>query len=107
MTQYYQNNRDHIKARVKAYNAKNKEKIALYQKKYHREYYKANREEILECKMEYYQANREELLKRQKEYYHANKDKARKYYRDNKEKIQSYQKEYHKKSNDSLEDLPP
>ena len=65
---------------------------------YNRNYYKENRERILEQKKEYYERTREEKLAYREVYYQENKEEliqyARKYYRDNKDKIRKYNKKY-------------
>lgn len=63
-----------------------------------KEYYKANKEKLLQGNHEYYETNKEEVIIHQKEYYTKNKDKILDYHKEynekNKNKIADYQKEY-------------
>jgi hypothetical protein len=54
-----------------------------------KEYYEANKEQILEQQKEYYETNKEQISEYQKEYYEANKEQISEYQKE-------YQKEYYK-----------
>ena len=68
-TEYYEENKETIKERLKNYREKNKEKIAKY--------YEKNKEKILlNCK-EYREKNKEIILLKKKEYYQKKKEKLK------------------------------
>jgi len=63
-----------------------------------KEYYKQNREKMIEREREYYKQNKERIAQRHKEYYQRNKDKIaekdRIYRENNKDKIAEYKKRW-------------
>jgi hypothetical protein len=70
------------------------------------EYYKTNKDVILNYKKEYYEANKDEILNKQKEYYEANKNeklnKQKQYYKTNKDEILNYKKEYYQTNKNKI-----
>jgi len=89
---------------VKEYKELNKEKVDLYQKEYHKKYYKDNRQVILSRMTEYYESNQDKVLSYHKEYYEKNKEelkeKQRKYIIDNRESVLEGKKVYHRNNLD-------
>ena len=83
--EYYQKNKEKLKAYSKEYNKKNKEKI----KEYYLEYNKKNKEKYNEYQNEY-----------QKEYYQKNKEKIKAYKLKSKEKIKEYRRDKYKNNID-------
>lgn len=67
-------------------------------KECYKQYYKNNREHILENNKEYYENNKEKSLEYHKQYYKDNKDiickKTKQYAIDNKEKVNGYKRKY-------------
>jgi len=65
-------------------------------KEWQKEYYRKNREKILEKQKVYNRKNREKMINNSKEYYRENieeiKKKKKKYYQENKEKIMQKRK---------------
>lgn len=93
------------KSRGRLYYNNNKEKYETYReehreerKKYFNQYYKENKEELLEKQKQYYEENKEFYKKYKKEWYEDNKEqileKRNQYYKENKEYILKYQKQY-------------
>ena len=72
-----------------------------YNKNQCNQYYKQNREKLLEQKQEYYQKNKQQILEQQNQYYEENKqqirEKQKQYYEENKQQIREKQKQYYKK----------
>lgn len=115
--QYYQKNKEKLKAKNREYYRRNKEKISIKQK----EYYQKNKEKIkarvkktyddhskdeLNYKREYYKKNKEKISAKHKEFYLKNRDKlrakCRDYYSKNKEKKKAYDREYSKNKKEEL-----
>ena len=70
------------------------------------EYYKDNKEKIIEQKKEYYETNKEKINKATKEYYKANKlkiaEQKKEYIEANKEIIVEYKKQYYKANKNKI-----
>lgn len=75
-------------------------------KQYHREYYKDNKDDILEYHREYYKDNKDYILEESKKYYVSNKDtvleKKKDYYDDNKDAILEKKKDYYDNNKDTI-----
>lgn len=71
---WYQENKEANKERIKKYRLENKERNVKYSKLY----YKQNTDYIKACNKNYYQKNKEYILERNKKYDEANKDSVRK-----------------------------
>ena len=70
--EYYELNKDKIKAQKKEYRKLNKIKIQVQ----HKEYYELNKDKVsAKCK-EYYELNKDKLQAQHKEYYEVNKDRT-------------------------------
>ncbi len=95
---YYENNKDEITQYKKAYNKKNKNKIAEEQKLY----YENNKEKIKSYKKQYYLDNKDKISEKQKLYYENNKEviaeKEKQYYDKNKETILVKNKQYYEEN---------
>ncbi|MDD4242711.1 MAG: hypothetical protein PHG08_00220 [Bacilli bacterium] len=65
-------------------------------KRYKKEYYKTNKESIIEQQKEYYKNNKEYKKEYKKEYYKTNKEKIKTYREENFEYISKQHKEYTK-----------
>lgn len=74
--QYYQKNKEKLKANQKKYYNENKEDVTLRQRQYHQE----NKEQRMSYSKEYYQKNKNELREQRKVY-------QKEYYKNNKEQI--------------------
>ena len=59
------------------------------------DYYKNNKEKIVEYKRKYYQNNKEKIAEYRKKYYENNREKIEEHRKLNKEKIADWQREYH------------
>jgi hypothetical protein len=103
--EYYQKNKEKIKAKLKKFREENKERLKeirkiyfdqrkdikreydkIYRKKNikrikerHKKYYYANKEKIIKRNEEYCKKNSEKIKQRKSEYYQKNKDQKRKY----------------------------
>ena len=79
-----------------------------YDKENHKEYYKNNKDEILEYDKEYRDKNKDKIKEKAKEYYEENKDIILEYHKEyrenNKDKIAEYDKEYREKNKDKIEE---
>ena len=79
-----------------------KEEIKEHQK----QYYKDNRNHILDIKKDYYEDNKEKLLKINKQYRKNNKEilakKDKEYYENNKEEIKKKDKEYYENNKEDI-----
>jgi hypothetical protein len=77
-----------------------------YKRKYGKEYREQNKEQILERDRNYYKQNRDRLINYQKEYLEKNREKVKSrkhnYYEQNKEEISEHKKEHYKKIKDKL-----
>eukprot|EP00966_Prymnesium_polylepis_P243187 5623855-Prymnesium_polylepis.1 len=86
----------------KQYFEANKEQILEQQKKYQ----DANKEKLIEQRKQHYEANKEEILEQRKQYHDANKErineKKQQHYEANKEKIIEWQKQYRDANKDSI-----
>jgi hypothetical protein len=75
-------------------------------KEYNKEYYRINRQKIIENNREYNKNNKEKKINTDKKYYLKNKEKInerkRIYNLNNKEKISEQKKEYHKKNKEKI-----
>lgn len=110
-----------LKARVKEYNKNNKEKISKYRKKYGKQYYESNKEQVRaqhrehyrnnkDKKSEYGKKNKARRLAWQKEYYRNNRDKVLEYKRkhdkewliNNRDHRIEYHKEYYRNNKDKI-----
>jgi hypothetical protein len=71
-----------------------------------KEYYKDNKDNIIEYQKDYYEDNKDKIIEYQKGYYKENKDNIIDYYKkyneDNKEVISEKKKEYYKDNKDKL-----
>jgi hypothetical protein len=88
--EYYNYNKD----KVKAYKEANKNKI----KEYRTAYYETNKNKIKEYRTAYYETNKNKI----KEYYETNKDKIKEYYETNKDKLKADMIEYRKANKDKI-----
>ena len=82
----------------KQYYKSNKNKIVEQQKQYRDD----NKDKIAEYKKQYYKDNKDKILERQKQYYKDNKDKIKQYYKDNKDTILEYQKQHYEDNKDTI-----
>jgi len=64
---------------MREYRAKNKKKIAEYQKQYDANHYYQHRERIINNKKNYYQNNKEQILIDRQQYYLEHKEKRKEY----------------------------
>ena len=95
----YIRNRDCVNKNIagrtkKEYREANKDKIV--------EYRKDNKDKIAEYKVEYYKANKEKIIEKQAEYRKANKEKRAEYRKANKDKIAEWGVEYRKDNKDKI-----
>lgn len=67
-----------------------------------KDYYKENREKLLNKQKQYQKENSEKVKKTKKKYREKNKDKARQYYLDNKEYLDKQNREYRKKNKERM-----
>ena len=88
--QYYQDNIEQIKERLKQYRYDNKEELNEKNK----QYYQDNIEQIKERLKQYRYDNKEELNEYQKQHYHEYKVQKKQYRQKNKEKINEYSQTY-------------
>ena len=79
----------------KEYYKDNKEQLI----EYHREYQKNNKEQISEYQKEYKKNNKEQLSEYKREYYENNKEQIKEYYEKNKEQINEKRRERRKQKN--------
>ena len=107
--EYYEKNKDKIKAGVKKYAEENPEKIKEQNKKYYEENFEViavkkseyqieHKEELKEYNQKYREENAEEIAAKKQEYREENKDivklQKQKYYNENREEILKDCKEY-------------
>jgi len=69
---------------------------------YYKQYYKNNKEELLEKLKEYCENNKEKIKERKKGYYEKNKEKMKEYRENNKEQIKERMKEYYKNNKEKI-----
>ena len=90
--EYYSDNKERIKQKVKEYRIDHLEQVKEKQKEYRQD----NKETLKEKNKQYLKEHREELLERMKEYYRNNqetlKENAHDYYQENKDKVMDYKK---------------
>jgi hypothetical protein len=87
--EYYEDNKDKIKDKIKEYRKNNQDKI----KEYKKEYRKNNQDKIKEKAKEYYENNQDKIKEKDKEYRKNNQDK-----------IKEYKKEYCKNNQDKIKE---
>jgi len=89
--EYYKDNKEKIKEKIKVYRDNNKVKL----KEYIKEYRDNNKVKLKEYNKVYRENNKDKLNEKKKVYYHDNKERdnirCRKYYQDNKERRKEYQ----------------
>ena len=105
------------KKRRKQYREDNREKEVEWHKKYyeanrdkileqHKQYRENNKEKIAEGQRQYYQDNKDKIGKRHKRYYEANKEKLleqrKQCYQDNKEKEREKHKQYYENNKEKV-----
>jgi hypothetical protein len=92
--EYYDENKEKIKERVRYYNDRNKEMIQTRGKSY----YEANEDSIKEKMKDYYTANKDIVKERAKKYRESNKEKIKEnailYRAQNREKSNEYARQY-------------
>ena len=100
--QFYQDNKEEIKERVRNFTKANKERISAYKKKYDEN----NKEAIAHNKAEYYQEHKQERAEYNKQYREQNKERIaqqRKEYREqNREKVVQQKKEYRERKREEI-----
>jgi len=72
--EYYQENKEKIKARVRRYKRKRKKEV----RKKAREYYQENKKKVLAYQKTYRELHKDKIRQRDKEFYRKNEDKIRK-----------------------------
>ena len=107
--EYYQQNKEEIKTKVKRYRNNHKEETKLRSKKYNesnrekkkiynQQYHKENKERIMEKHKEWCDNNKDYLKIKQKQYREEHKDELsinhKKYSEEHKEELKIYQKQY-------------
>lgn len=101
-TEWYDENKDTIKAKNKAYRETHKQEIAEQKKQYRED----NKEKIFQAKKEYRERNKEALSQKHKEYREKNKEalaKQRKEYREkNKEILKEKAKQYRELNKEAI-----
>ena len=102
MKEYYQKNKEKIKAQSKAYIKNNKERVEEIRVAY----YQKNKELINAKNKKYYEKNKEHAIATSKKYYKANKEKqralAKEYYVNNKEKAIACRKAWREANKDKI-----
>ena len=81
--EYYEENKEQIKEKIKVYCEQNIEHILKYQK-------------------EYYENNKEQIKEYNKIYYDENKEQIKEYYNKNAEEILKHKQEYYKKNKEQM-----
>jgi hypothetical protein len=76
------------------------------QREYGRQYYQANKEQIVKKAKQYYQANKEQIVKKAKQRYQENKGPKKEYdrqrYQENKEKVIEQRRQYRKANKEKI-----
>ena len=101
---YYEQNKEQIRERIKQYREQNKDKI----KEQSKQYYEENKEQIRERIKQYREQNKDKIKEQSKQYYEENKDKIKerkKQYRErNKNKISDYNRDYREQHKEELKE---
>ena len=81
-------------------------KYEEYDEQYRKQYYKDNRDRIVERQKQYNQDNKDQIAEYKKQYYQDNKDQIteqhKQYYQDNKDQILEHQKQYRENNKDQI-----